>query len=237
MDGAFIKNAHAAISRLDGELSLRIDRETYLMRVTDDVAALRYYKTIIAWFGRTATKIDTQGWHTRSTWRRINKLTPAASNATNFLRYINQPNGDRVLYEPGICVDPEGMVINPMLPSRQQRIEAAVRDTIHWTRTFTTNVVRSWDGMHEERCECWGNGTSTDQHLLAHVRGQAPHGIPGPWRMMAETEARNGSHGDYVLREVRKRMADQLLPRVLYAAANEADPDFQLPLHNPKGST
>lgn len=227
-----IRTAADAHELLGDELERKVAKDTSLLRVTDKVAALKLHDTFIAWYGANGCLLNVADWNTRKTWRRINDFTPANPSGQQFLRYIDQPNGDRVLYEPDIRIDPEGMVTNPMLPTRQRRIEDAMSSFIRNARRYARTAVAAWDTWSESYCVCQENSQDQD-HYLIHVEANDPV-LPFSWKRKAQSLALT-IPPDEVIRRVRTDFTTWLIEGLVTPAIWVADPDYKFLNPNMKG--
>ena len=215
----------------DGQplLVKNVAKHTSIVRVTERVAALKYHDTFLAWYGHDCTIIDVPlDRHTRSTWERIERFTAARPRGERLLRYLLQPNGDRVLYEPGLRVDPDGVVLNPMLPSRQRRIEGAVDHAIELCREHAATAVAAWDAFEDTpMCNC-DRAEPIGPHLMAHVTDPDDLTIPLDLRGEGHRLA-NLLPPDQVVRTLRKNFTMTLLNHLVPYAVAQADPNYPFP--------
>lgn len=223
-----IRDVRDAHELLGDRLERKIAHATKLVRVTDRVAAMRLHDTFIAWYGANGCLVNVGEWNTRTTWRRINDFTPATPRGHHLLRYVVQPNGDQVLYQPDIRIDPDGTVTNPMLPSRQRRIEKAARDFLRDAKAYARTAVSAWDCYANEDCSCERTPAAdlTPDHFLAHVEARdsvLPHKFQFHARKLAETQA-----PDEVCTNTRKAFTTWLIKNFLPVAIWAADPDYEL---------
>jgi hypothetical protein len=217
-----------------------IARNTKVLRVTDDLAALRLHDTIIAWYGPNGTLIDTQNWHTRVTWRRISDFTPAnVVSAPGFLRYVVQPNGDRTLYRPGTKVDADGIVLNPLWPSEQRNIERIVAETMKRCRIYAREAAQEWDRFGTYGCaDCnqyvvSATGLASKEagaHLISHMDGGHAY-LPNCFVSDAERNMAMGDHGDKLVRKIERSFTNVLVRTVLPAAVKANHPNFPIPTY------
>jgi hypothetical protein len=230
-----IANAAQALDQLGDLPTMTVAKNTVLHRVTDRLAALSHHGNMICFYGQRGVKITTD-WHTASTWRRLTQLTPVTTHR-EFLRFIDQPNGDRVLYEPGLAVDEEGHVLNPMMPSRQIRIESALRECVPAIRRYARTAVERWDEFREEDCECIETSFCRDEddELADHIFTYHLDGTPTlPWRWRSQAERRlDTCREEAVTEPTRKEFATWLMKNVLPHAVWVADPKFKFHYPNP----
>ena len=226
-----LRNAADAHEMLGDQLERNVAVRTSIVRVTDKVAALKLHDTFVAWYGENGSMLNVGDWNTRTTWKRINDFTPARPVGHQLLRYIDQPNGDRVLYEPDIRIDPEGMVTNPMFPTRQARIEDTARTFLTNVRRYARTAVEGWDDFEDHDCEC-SYGLCDQEHYLRHIEANdpiLPERFLGEARRMTQV-----MHPDAVVAKVRKDVITWATTQLLAPAMYLADPAYKfLPPNTP----
>lgn len=219
-----IRNAADAHELLGDQLETRVAHKTKLVRVTDKVAALKLHDTFIVWYGTNGCLLNVADWNTRTTWRRINDFTPATPRGHQLLRYIDQPNGDAVLYEPDLRLDPEGMVTNPMLPTRQRRIEDAASSFLSNSRRYARTAVEAFDSFSDDTCVCTAN-LQEQGHYLAHIEANDPV-LPARFQREFKNLALT-IPPDEVVRRVRTALTAWLTTELPAAAIYAADPNYK----------
>jgi hypothetical protein len=70
----------------------KIDNNTLLVYLTDECVGLKFHNTIIALYLPNGVAINTWGWHTPTTWQRIDCWTPARNSTVRGLRWISERN-------------------------------------------------------------------------------------------------------------------------------------------------
>lgn len=212
---------------LGDQLERKVANNTRIVRVTDKLAALKLHGTFIAWYGENACLLNVSDWNTRTTWRRINDFTPATPRGRRFLRYIDQPDGDRILYEPDLRVDADGNVLNPMLPSRQRRIENAVSEFMANCKAYAEAAVTRWDNFGSTVCDCQYDPVAEreQQHYLNHLQERDPV-LPSNLQEYARRTAAN-STPDATVELTRKALTAWAIDNLLQLAVYAADPDYR----------
>lgn len=214
--------------------AIKVARNTYLQRVTDDVAALTLYDDhsdhasdteVLALYGRTHVKLALRYRYPLG-WRRIGQFTLAIEAHRDFLPYVCDTNGDAVLYRPGLILDAFGVVMNPPMPSYERAMKARVGEVVEGCPEYARTAVAGWDtAQFEVVCpECFSTRSSDirPEHLLAHVDGELDPVLPQLFRNRFDAI----NHPDFNLRKVTKQLSKWLLDRCVPAAIEQIDPNF-----------
>lgn len=173
-------NASEALAAMKPDLSdTKVARNTWLTYYHDELIALRFHRTEIAMFMPWGVKLDVRGitartdargWFTKTTWRRIDELTPASVRTERGLKLIG-PNEN--IYVHGTQVLSDGIVVNhPIEPLVERRIRDVTKTYPQKLRRYADQSVAAWlDWQQPNEC-CMRANVMTDDydmHLLTHV--------------------------------------------------------------------
>lgn len=175
----------------------KVQRNTYLEYMHDDLLMLRLHKTWIARYTPEGVVLDFDGWRTNVTFARAEEFTPLRTLAMQGLHYVVPKGiswsaareGASVLFADGITIHCDGTVSGAPMPTAQAQIIDAVVVLPKRLRRWCTRCVRAWDQFFPERtteatcmdCERSNDGTTNVygsgafyRHALRHIEARTP---------------------------------------------------------------
>lgn len=139
----------------------KLERNTYLEWLDDDLLLLRLHQTYIARFHPDRVSFDFDGWRTKVTFERAERFTPLRTLASNGLHFV-VPNGiswsearerANVLFTDGMAIHCDGTVTGAPLPTAHERIVDTVTTFPKRLRRWCARCVRTWDRFDWDKPE------------------------------------------------------------------------------------
>lgn len=140
------RNAEEATALLDRHdaIEVRVAHKTFISRVTDTVAALRYRTDFLAWYGANGVVLSAKNLSPTAR-KRLTEFTPAeiTVGCHKLLPYANS-----VLYSEGMKFAADGYPVNGIMPTKQQAIEWDIRQVLDRVDSWVAMAVTCWDAFH-----------------------------------------------------------------------------------------
>lgn len=179
----------------------KLERNTYLEWIDDDLLLLRLHETYIARFHPDRVVFDFGGWRTKVTFERAERYTPLRTFAMSGLHFVisertaSAYKNANVLFTDGIAIYCDGTVTGAPLPSAHELLVDTVTTFPKRARRWCERCVRAWDRFDWDRpfletkdivvcAECpndyqTGNGAFYE-HALKHLDEWRGTPIPVP---------------------------------------------------------
>jgi hypothetical protein len=166
----------------------KLDRNTYLEWLDDDLLLLRLHQTYIARYVPHGVILNFDGWRTNVTFERAERFTPLRTFAMNGLHFIvpahtsSAYKNANVLFTDGITLHCDGTVAGAPLPTAHAQIIDTVTNFPKRVRRWCERSVRAWDDFRfaEDGPDCCvahdthaGNAAFL-RHVLAHIDDGSP---------------------------------------------------------------
>lgn len=145
----------------------KLERNTYLEWLDDELLLLRLHKTYIARFVPHGVILNFEGWRTKVTFERAERFTPLRTIAMDGLHFV-VPNDiswreareqASVLFTDGITIHcDDGTVTGAPMPSVQAQLVDTVTAFPRRVRRWCERCVRAWDRFEWEQPDCEAQG-------------------------------------------------------------------------------